>query len=138
MNKIVITLMLLAMTALLGGCDDGDGGVTVDPILENCADFSGTYDGTYNETSCDGNKNSGVITGFVVEDGCDLAAEWLGIGLATGAKIYDVTDTSFKVIIPIDEGCGSITGSCTYSTSTVNCTYSYAQGGEGTMDLTKR
>jgi hypothetical protein len=138
--KWSITLLsaLIAVVAGLVGCDDGNDGVTVEPIMENCAMFSGTYNGSYNETDCHGTANSGIIENFVVADACSLGIQWTGVALESGGKIYNVTDSSFDITIPKDyTGCGVITGHCLYTTNTVNCEYSYSTGGGGVLDLTK-
>lgn len=40
----------------------------MDPLLDNCAQFSGTYNGTYSETACDGAQYNGTIDNFVVDE----------------------------------------------------------------------
>ena len=120
------------------GCDDGSGNVAVDPLLDNCAQLSGTYNGTYSETACDGAQHNGTIDNFVVDDTCALGLQWSGIVIASGSKIYNVTETSFDIIITEDyTGCGTITGTCQYTETTAHCTYSYEKGGNGVLDLRK-
>ncbi|WP_339135155.1 MAG: hypothetical protein WGN25_17195 [Candidatus Electrothrix sp. GW3-4] len=122
----------------IAGCDDGSGNTSVEPLLDNCAQLSGTYNGTYSETACDGAQNSGTIDNFVIDDACALGLEWSGIALASGAKIYNVTATSFDIVIPTDyTGCGTITGTCQYTEATAYCTYTYEKGGNGVLDLKK-
>jgi len=143
MYKKIMRLVLSAgmsagLVSGLAGCDDGSGDASVDPILDNCAQFSGTYNGSYSETACDGAQNSGTIDNFIVDDACALGVQWSGVALASGARIYNVTATSFDIVIPADyTGCGSISGTCQYTETTADCTYSYEKGGNGVLDLRK-
>lgn len=143
MKKLLLALLAIGALAL-SGC--GDDTITTDEVTAQCSDLAGTYSGWYDDTSCDGDHSKGSIDNYTITDGC--TTEITDFIIAVNGKITNMTYTddtkttvksfSVQATTPPGSSCGGLTGSCTLSgTNAYNCSYSWQNGGGGTIYVTK-
>jgi|GEM_PF-3481845 len=143
MKKLLSALLAIGVL-VLSGC--GDDTITTGEVTDRCSDLAGTYSGWYDDTSCDGDHSKGSIDNYTITDGC--TTEITDFIIAVNGEITNMTYTdatkttvdSFNVqaATPPGSSCGGLTGNCTLSgTNAYNCSYSWQNGGSGTINVTK-
>ncbi len=137
MKNLALTVSAIAFL-LLNGCSDGN--VSTNEVIASCASISGTYSGSYSDTSCNGSRASGTINNFNISDGC--SSEIQGFILSANGRVtnIDANGNSFDVRADTPPGstCGGLTGTCNKTaTNAYHCTYSWDQGGGGTIDVSR-
>ncbi len=137
MKNLALTVSAIAFL-LLNGCSDSN--VSTDEVIASCASISGTYSGSYSDTSCNGSRASGTINNFHISDGC--SSEIQGFILSANGRITNIDNdgNSFNVRADTPPGstCGGLTGTCNKTgTNAYHCTYSWDQGGGGSIDVSR-
>lgn len=136
MKNLALTVSAIALL-LLNGCSDSN--VTTEDVIQNCDNISGTYSGSYSDTSCTGNHASGTINNFTISDGC--SSEIQGFILSANGRVTLLNDNSgdsfsVRADTPPGSTCGGLTGTCNKTgTDAYHCTYAWDQGGGGSIDV---
>ncbi|WP_028585694.1 hypothetical protein [Desulfogranum mediterraneum] len=138
--KNLISCAAALACLFISGCSDGT--VTTDEVLGSCNLISGTYSGSYVDTSCRGDHNSGSISSFTISDGC--SAQIQGFIIAANGSItnIDAEGKAFDVRAESPPGstCGGLSGHCTQTSASpvsYDCSYSWDQGGGGSIHVVR-
>ncbi len=140
MKKIVSIISFFFLLLITSGCDDGS--VSSSEVLNNCESISGTYSGSYSDTSCKGTTSSETISSFTIADGCSTKIQGYLLSAKGSITNIDSDGDTFDVRIenPPNSDCGGLSGYCTKTATspiTYKCLYNWDDGGHGTIHISQ-